>query len=123
MILLPNITFNIKRSTYDPSTKKTLAPTLYSSGNVGHIGNVASSNLKFLPAGAAESEYYIKVETGTDIRKGDQVESIFTMDGDPWPTPVSNETWVVEYVDEGTAGILSSRKVFINRVIGGGPAI
>jgi len=71
-----------------------------------------------------ESEYLMKVEAGTDIKKGDVITQITLGDGvTPWDELGSNETLLVAFARNSSAGALQHRRLYCQRIVGGGPSI
>lgn len=121
-VLLPNATLNTARNPYSSGTG-TGTPQSHLQGIITHMGEVHASAFKVLPAAAFEANFQAEVDTGTDIKLGDQVVSILLPDGITlWPGFSSNEFYQVSYIHESDPGPLAHRTVYIKRIVGGGPS-
>lgn len=121
-VLLPNVMLNTARSAYTSGTG-TSAPTLYQQSIPAHIGPVGAQAYATLPAAALEANVQAMVEKGTDIRSGDRITSITLPDGlTPWGGHGDRDSYIIKYIQESAPGPLAHRAVFIQHLIGGGPA-
>jgi hypothetical protein len=127
-VLIPNVIFSTKRSTFNPATGVTVQPVAYLASVEGHMKHVGNSQLRavnyqFLPAGALESDFILCVGDGVDVALYDIVYAITLIDGQtPWPADASpNEFWRVEYIHHTPPGVLTHVECYVRRVTGGGP--
>src|SRR5256885_6073643 len=126
MIPLKNVRIWTSRSAAYSATTGTPAPSPHLSAIEAHQSPVPQSDYISLPAGAMESEDLIKVEAGTDIKKGDTITKVGLNDPPaytPWDELGSNETLVIAFARNSSAGALQHRGLYCQRVTGGGPSI
>lgn len=123
MIPLANVRIWTSRPSYSASTG-TSAPTPHLSEIEAYSGIVPQSDYVTLPQSAMESEYLKKVEIGTDIKKGDVITRVTLSDGVTlWDALGSNETLLVAFARDSAAGVLQHRRLYCQRVTGGGPTV
>jgi len=124
MIPLKNVRIWTSRSAAYSATTGTPAPSPHLSAIEAHQSPVPQSDYISLPAGAMESEYLMKVEAGTDIKKGDTITQITLGDGvTPWDELGSNEALLVAFARNSSAGALQHRRLYCQRIVGGGPSV
>lgn len=126
-MLLSNVLVTTARSYYTKTTGLT-GPAINTIQQAipGHIRPITGITYKALPEAALESDYQLKVDSGTDIREGDVLSSITLLDGEtPWPemglANNKNEVFRVTYVVESSPLLLTQRIVYVKRERGGGP--
>lgn len=121
-VVLPNVVIWTERPLYAASTG-TSAPTPYLSEIEAHQGPVPQSDYVTLPASAVESQYKFKVEIGADINKGHVISKVCLNDPPlftPWDVLGGNETLLVAFARDSSAGPLQHRQLFCQRVTAGG---
>ena len=124
MIPLKNVRIWTSRPAAYSASTGTPAPSPHLSAIEAHQSPVPQSDYISLPQGAMESEYLMKVEVGTDIKKGDVITQITLGDGvTPWDELGSNETLLVAFARNSAAGALQHRRLYCQRVTGGGPSL
>ena len=122
-ILLPNIYFDVWRSTYSPTTG-TSVPEPYLHAIIGHLTRKHDAELVIMANSALQAQYEIYTEPSVDVRIGDVIQNIVRRDnGLAWFTQTDSETWrVTKCAVALSSGFLEYRDITIEREVGGGPA-
>ena len=126
MIPLKNVRIWTSRPAAYSASTGTPAPSANLSEIEAHSGPVPQSDYISLPAGAMESQYLKKVEIGTDIKTGDVITKVTLNDPPaytPWDELGPNETLLVAFARNSAAGALQHRRLYCQRIVGGGPSI
>lgn len=131
MVILPNIRFDTLRVGNNPVTQQSLGASPYLSKIMGHVAATSSKQLAALPEAAFGTEYYVIVDTGTQIAEGDVLVNLIRLsNGQTWPGNVIQQgnanapiiIWRVKLILEESAGLMDYRKVFLVRQQLSGPA-
>ena len=123
-VLLPNLTFDIWRGTYHPSTGVTTAETLCAKDQSGHIHWETENDYIRTQATALLTTFLFYVGLETDIREYDILKNIRLNDAiTPWLPQSANEFWRVTYIEYSPQPFLPHRDITVTRVTGGGPAV
>jgi hypothetical protein len=118
------------------ATGLTLVEQAYLSKVPAHVQNNTPNAAIALPDVAFKADYYMVVDSGTDIVEGDLIIKITLRDGvTPWPAirpgprtqmpgvpGASNLLFRVVYSSEMAAVFLPAREVWFDYIQGGGPA-
>lgn len=78
-----------------------------------------------MPEAALTSNYFFKVDIGTDVIAEDAITQVTLNDPPlytPWDQLGDNETMTVVFAQNSAAGPLSHRRLWCRRVTGGGTA-
>lgn len=123
-IVFPNVLIWISRSSYSASTG-TSAPAPYLSEIPAHGGPISAQDYRVMPEAALTSNYFFKVDIGTDVIAEDTVTQVTLNDAPlytPWDQLGDNETMAVVFAQNSAAGPLAHRRLWCRRVTGGGTA-
>lgn len=132
---MPNVRVDVARSRYNATSKTTGAPTNPNlTGVLGNMNPMLATDYAMLstaPEPALRSNWFLMVESGTDIVAGDVVTNITLLDGvTPWAGSgiiagqpgALNVVWWVRYWQESAPGILAYRSIYLERTQVGGPS-
>jgi hypothetical protein len=126
MIPLKNVVISTKRPGIYTASTGTSAPGPYLSLVPAYAGPVPESDYRTGTAPILESDYLLKVDIGIDIRKGDIISEV-CLNNSPvysaWDELGINETLLVSFARNSSAGVLQHRRVYCKRITAGGPVV
>ena len=134
MPLLANAYVWTARKGYTGSTKVTGGAASYLNQVLAHIEPNTAGAYIALPDAAFKADYYVVVDSGTDIATGDYLVAMTMLDGlTAWPGDVPPSTtsgqpgaditiWSVVYMRESAPGFLPARECWIARLTIKGPS-
>lgn len=124
-VMLPNVLLNTSRNATSTTSAgtATLPPQPFLARIPAHMEPMYAHHLTDLPTSATGATHFMSVDATTDVQMTDIITSITKRDGvTPWPgdIPTNSYTWTIKYVRVSGDGPLTSRYIYVARLITGG---
>lgn len=121
MILLPNVFFDVLRSSYS-TVSGTDVVEPYLKHIEGHITRIKDSPKVPSNAATLRAEYELYTDTIYDIERGDQIINIIRINTNKfWFVEGDNEFWTVMDSVNSSPGFLEYKDIIIGQYVAGGP--